>query len=246
MAETFFDNPPVLQGNERTQLQQLYGYLNTVSQKLNEALMNITIEQMTAETQETIREGSRAEKAEAVKQYDSLKSLIIKTAEIVHTEMDEIRTTLTTTTEAISEEFGTLQSTLEAEIVASAEGIKQTYNLDEVVTDNQTNTEYRRTTSQYIYSGLIGTDPITGDGIYGIAIGENVTNEDGTMNPNNRMATFTKDRLSFWQGDAEVAYFSNQIFHITQGEILNTLKIGNHMWKRLSDGGMALVAASGA
>ena len=245
MAETFFDNPPVLQGNERTQLQQLYGYLNTVSQKLNEALMNITIEQMTAETQETIREGSRAEKAEAVKQYDSLKSLIIKTAEIVHTEMDEIRTTLTTTTEAVSE-FGSLFDELENDITESAEGIRQEFTHSQFVVDSQTNTEYRIKTKQYIYCGLIGTDPNTGVGIYGIAIGDNVTNDDETLNTENRMATFTKDRLSFWQGDAEVAYFSNQIFHITQGEILNTLKIGNHMWKRLSDGGMALVAASGA
>ena len=39
MDNVFFENPPVLQGNERTQLQQIYGFLYNMSGKLNEAML---------------------------------------------------------------------------------------------------------------------------------------------------------------------------------------------------------------
>ena len=43
MAEVFFDNPPVLNGAEKEQILQLQRYLNAMSEKLNIALMDISI-----------------------------------------------------------------------------------------------------------------------------------------------------------------------------------------------------------
>ena len=57
---TFFDNPPTLSGQERQQLEQLHRYLQTMSDKLNNALMTISIEQMTPETQQEIRRAETA------------------------------------------------------------------------------------------------------------------------------------------------------------------------------------------
>ena len=51
MADVFFDNPPILRGQAEEQLQQLYSYLGIISNQLNEALMTISIDQMTPETQ---------------------------------------------------------------------------------------------------------------------------------------------------------------------------------------------------
>ena len=57
MPNTFFDNPPVLQGDERTQLQQLYNYLGIMSAKLNEAMTEVETQsagaQVTAVSQTT-------------------------------------------------------------------------------------------------------------------------------------------------------------------------------------------------
>ena len=39
MDNVFFENPPVLQGTEKTQLQQIYGFLYNMSSKLNEAML---------------------------------------------------------------------------------------------------------------------------------------------------------------------------------------------------------------
>ena len=238
MAKTFFDDPPVLRGEAEEQLAQLYSYLMTMSNNLNTALMDITIEQMAPETQEQIRT-ERTEELD--KQYTGLKSIIIKTAEIVRTEMDEIRTTLTARQQAISDQFGSLETQLTNQITATAEGLNQAFDYIEILSDEaETGEVFRSRFSQYVNVGVIRYDQ--GRPITGIAIGENITNTDGTINQNNRMATFTMDRLSFYQNGTEVAYFANNKFYITNGEIGNTLKIGNHMFKKLSDGAMALVA----
>ena len=39
MDNVFFENPPVLHGTEKTQLQQIYGFLYNMSSKLNEAML---------------------------------------------------------------------------------------------------------------------------------------------------------------------------------------------------------------
>lgn len=238
MAKTFFDDPPVLRGEAENQLQQLYMYLMAMSNSLNTALTDISMEQIAPQTREEIRQTGSEELA---KQYTGLKSIIIKTAEIVRTEMDEIRSTLEMRQTAISDQFGRLETQLTNQITATAEGLNQAFSYIEMLADEaETGEVFRSKFSQYVNVGVIRYDQ--GRPVTGIAIGENITNADGTINSNNRMATFTVDRLSFYQNGAEVAYFSNNVFHIANGEINNTLKIGNHTWKKLSDGAMALVA----
>ena len=239
MAEIFFDNPPTLSGEAEEQLLQLYRYLHTVSEKLNTALMDITIEQLAPETQAQIRNSGREEMAS---QKAGLKSLIIKTAEIVRTQMDEIRTTLEYWVNAISEQFGALNTQLTNQVSLTAEGLQQAFSYIRTLEDYaEENRIYRDTLSNYVNIGVVRYDALNNP-VVGIAIGENITNPDGTINQNNRLATFTVDRLSFYQGAAEVAYFSNNVFHISNGEITSTLKIGNHIWKRMTDGAMALIA----
>lgn len=240
MAEVFFDNPPVLTGEERDQLVQLYRYLNEMSEKLNTAMNSITIEQMDAGTQKQIR---FAGSEEAASQYNGLKGLIVKTAEIVRGEMDVISTTLQSQYSMISDQFGELQRTTTANITANADGIRQNYEYIEQLQDAGNNTtSYLNRFSQYIFTGLI--DEVNQR--YGIAIGEDITSYDADNNPviNNakKMATFTMDRLSFWQGETELAYFTDNVFHIANGEVTKTMKMGNHIWKVLTDGSMALIS----
>ena len=238
MADVFFDSPPVLQGDEKGQLLQLQRYLMAMSDKLNLALMDITIEQMAPETRQTITQTKETNE----KQYETLKSMIVKTAEIVRNEMTEITARLESNYEALSSQFGTYERDLENTITATAEGILQEYDYEERISglENGTDAFYRRI-NQYIFSGLVDE----ANGKYGIAIGENVTAYDANGNPylntNRKTATFTMDRLSFWQGTVELAYFSNQVFHIAQGEVTQSMKMGNHTWKVLSDGSVGFI-----
>ena len=239
MDNVFFDNPPVLQGDERTQLRQLSGYLHTISNKLNEALMNVSVQaQQEIDQRLNSVTGKSGEERPEIK---SLKSLIIKTAEIVRTEMDEISTRLHSETEALSTQFGTLEQTMDATIRATAEGIVQEYYYSELIQDVNANTSYRTQVNQRIFSGLITDDPVE----YGIAIGEGVTAYDEHGNPylnqNAKVATFTMNRMSFWQGNVELAYFSSGKFYISNGEITNTLTIGNFQFRAMADKSMTLV-----
>lgn len=236
MDNVFFDNPPALQGDEIRQLQQLYSYLYAMSEKLNAAMIEVDVQQK----QEIERTTTGQAKTQA-EGFATLKSLIIKTAEIVRTEMQEISTQLHGETMAVSAEVGTLEQTLDTTIRATAEGVLQDYHFSELVTDTNTNTFYRTQTNQYIFTGILDTNT----GKVGIAIGDGVTAYDANGNPylnqNAKVATFTNDRMSFWQGNTEVAYFSSGKFFISNGEITNTLQIGNFVWKKMADDSMVLV-----
>ena len=248
MPDVFFDNPPVLQGDEKTQLAQLKNYLFTVSNKLNEALMSVSVEEISTRVVQQIRDGggTTQETVQNTDAYTTLKSMIIKTATIVRHEMDEITTHLEDNLTALSEDFGTLERNLDSDIRATAEGILQEYNYEERVqgleSEAGTTDGFIRRTNQYIFSGLINESTME----YGIAIGEGVTSYDANGNPylnqNAKCATFTMNKMSFWQGTTELAYFSSGKFYITNGEITNTLQIGNFIWKAMTDHSMALIS----
>lgn len=240
MDKILFDNPPVLAGTPEIKLNQMYHYLFDISNKLNEALMTVSIEQMEPETRASIQKAAGASET-AAKDYTALKSLIIKNAEIVRAEMTEIRTYMDSHYEAISEQFGTFQQDIHREIVETAQGTVDSYHIDERISDLQAETaDFINSINAYIFSGIL--NPNTGE--VGIAIGYNVTNQDGSLNQANKMATFTADRLSFWLNNTEVAYFSNQVFHIESGEVTNSMRMGSYIWKVMnSTGAMGLMKA---
>ena len=240
MASEFFDNPPMLTGSEEEQLKATWRYLSIMSEKLNNAFNSISIEQMEPATRTQI---VSAGQTAITKQAESLKSMIVKTAEVVRHEMQEISAHLEDNYDALSSQFGEYERNLTSNITATAEGILQEYQYTEKITALEEGTEsFQRKLNQYIFTGLV--DEINGK--YGIAIGENVTAYDADGNPylntNRKTATFTMDRLSFWQGETELAYFSDSVFHIAQGEVSDYMKMGNHTWKILADGSMGLIS----
>ena len=237
MANTvFFDNPPVQSGSAEEQLRTLFRYLETISQKLNESLMMVSMEQANAEAQKAVTIAEETKQTAEVNRQD-LKSLIIKTAQVVHTEMEEIRTHLQGQVTAISEDFGTFQQNLDTTIAATARGVLQEYNIEERITSAEETTDaFIRRISQYVYTGLLDTGEV------GIAIGTNVTDSStGELIPDNKMATFTSGEISFYQNGTKVAYFGNNMFHIEKGEVLKSMKMGNFTWMIFDNGSMGLM-----
>lgn len=72
--------------------------------------------------------------------------------------------------------------------------------------------EYIEETNAYIRRGELET------GVYGIEIGRS---------DSNIKTRFLNDRISFYQGEVEVAYISNNSLYITRAEILDYFKLGN-------------------
>ncbi|MBQ0037459.1 MAG: hypothetical protein KBS74_02180 [Clostridiales bacterium] len=83
----------------------------------------------------------------------------------------------------------------------------------------------------YIRSGVIGYDEFN-EAIIGIAIGSELTvertDDDGNdvIAQENFRATYTAEKLSFWNGTIELAYMDGSKVHITEAEV-EKLSIGN-------------------
>lgn len=230
-------NPPLSMDGQPTQkqLMYMYSYLYQVSEQLNVALNQLTIDNFSAETKQTIgADGvSDTTKQEIDASYNNLKTMIIKTADTVRSEMDVIRTTLESSYMAKSD-FGTYTENMALVIEEMASGITENYsfistveaNANAIGNDLET---YKTETNAYIRRGIVyyeGTTPI-----YGIAIGQDlVTSEvegETVIEQRNFRSVFTAQKLSFYQDSVEVAYVSNNKLYIPNAEITGKLTMGN-------------------
>lgn len=245
MSGYSFSAPPALVGSEKQQLQAMFTYLYRMNENLNVALNSLSAENFAQETRELIEGTSKsAERKEALQgEYDALKSLVIKTADVVRQEMTMIVAQLEGKYLAISE-FGQYQENMESTIRATAEGILQEYGYESRLEDLSNSAsefdEYIVKTDQYIKTGLLYYDGSIPR--YGVAVGENLTTVevDGQqiLERNNLCATFTSDRLSFWMGGVEVAYVSNNKLYIGEAEITGAITMGN--WRMSRVGGFKI------
>lgn len=245
------ETPPVSNGTNAEKIENLYRYLTRMSEQLNDAMNRITAEQTGVATVQKIRltQGATAaqleqqEKTDSEKVYNTLKSMIVKTAKIVRSEMDEISTELKGYYQALSDEFGEYERSLDTQIRATAKGVLANFDETQRVTERLGANEeelkqYIRKLSQYIFMGKIDENHV------GIAIGNNVTKEsDGTLDDENKMATFTMEELAFYVNGVKAAWYSGNTFNISIGMIKDTLYIGeNHAWRVVPTGNIALVA----
>lgn len=236
-----FPMPPVPVGSLPEQVMGQYAYLFQMAQLLNVALG--ALEDGSAVTSVGGVSGNSGGTTEAKKQYDTLKSLIVKTA-------DRIEKTKTQLTAQLEEEyvaqsdFGTYLQELNARLEAEPEALTQYYRF---ASDLQANvgaveaafSRYRVNTEGYIRTGIVYYDGELP--VYGVAVGQNLTcrEVDGeqVVEPNNFRATFTATKLSFWQDNTEVAYVSNNKLYITNIMVLSVLSIGD--WLITEKNGLA-------
>lgn len=241
MAE-HFDNPPTLSADDRRNMEMLHQYLTQISDQLNQSLMTIGTEATLTEEARRAAQAGTGAAAETAEDgtYNTLRSMIIKSAKIVRSEIDELRTTLQSNYVAQSE-FGTYQQTVTNQISASADGIRQEFTLADGVIDQDMNS-YIRKNSQYIFIGIV--DKINQKA--GIAIGDGVTtydeNEEPVLADDRKSVTLTADKLGFWEQSTEVAWISGRKLYITDCEIRNRLRIGGFTWRIMDNHSLALLA----
>lgn len=213
------------------QLLQIKNYLFQMREQLQFALYNLSTENFSAEGRNLLIQSLYGESGGAVEQdnrYQELKALIIKTAHTVEVKYNEIVNILDY--EYVSNsEFGDYQETARAEITETAKSITQDYVLKtELDTALSPFESYITDTNAYIRTGLL-YETSAGIPIYGVEIGQRSTQViDGeeVVVMDNLVSRFTSDRLSFFQGEAEVAYISNKRLYITDAEIAGTLTVG--------------------
>ena len=141
---------------------------------------------------------------------DTTRSEMILQSEAITSQVESIYVT--------KDETHELESRMDSQIAQTAQTISENFSKDiKSVNDDISSvggkvSELISSLDVYIRRGELE------DGVYGIEIGRS---------DSNIKARFTNDRLSFFQGVAEVAYVSGSSLYITNADILDYLRIGN-------------------
>ena len=233
--------PPYPAGTLQQQVMRQYSYLFQMSQQLNLALSQL--EQTNRQSSEDTAKHQTAAKEETQRQYQTLKSMIVKTANRVEQRMEQLTAELTGEYVAVSD-FGSYMEKLNAYIEANPEAITQYYSFyaDLQADINKVNaafSDYRTGTEGYIRTGIVYYDGEVP--VYGVAVGQNltttVTDGEEVVDQNNFRATFTAKKLSFWQDSTEIAYVSNNQLYITNIVVLDSMRLGK--WRMATQNGLA-------
>lgn len=171
-------------------VQQLNWALNTIGEAQNGNTANIVIN--SAE--------NNISPEQAADTFNSIKALIIKSADIVKAYEETIKTDFNGEYFADSD-FGTYLNETRASIIQNSQGIQENYtSVQTLKTDFE---EEVKDTNAYIKRGLLGYDS-DGNAIYGVAVGQT------TSGVYNKYAWFTAEKLSFFDSQGnEVAYIGS-------------------------------------
>lgn len=246
--------PNITAATEKGQLEQIRSYLYQFAEQLNWALSNIDskADEATKKIEASTKDKNAVEQAQAT--FSEVKSLIIKSADIVNAYYEEINHRLEGVYVAQSD-FGTYKQESSATISATSESLgilfenQQTLQSNvgdlsdsiDSVGDNVAGinevlqTEESCTTilgsQAWVKVGVLDYEA-SGFPIYGMEIGQ--TNKEGEATVYNRYAQYRSDGVHLYdQNSIEVATISDYKLKITNAEMIHavitsSLKIGGY------------------
>ena len=166
------------------------------------------------------------------REAEALRALIVQNASYIRREMDKLRTELAGSYVAVSD-FGQYLQELNAAIEADPAAVTQYYSFLSLLQADLSAVEasfqtYRVETEGYIRTGIVGYEGQVP--LYGVAVGQGltVTQVDGQsiITSTQFRSTFTARELSFWQGEVEVAYLSDNRLYISGITVLGAMDLG--------------------
>lgn len=189
--------PNITAKDEAGQLTQVKSYLHQLVEQLNWALNTAeTASSGTVPSTVKVQQANELSQKEAEDTFNSIKALIIKSADIVMAYEKTIFTDFDGKYFADSD-FGTYLEETRRTVEENSKGVTENYTRIETIDSRVEGVEDEvRTTNAYIRRGLLP------NGEYGIEIGE--TSEDGVFR---QYAQFTSDKLTFYDVNGNpVAY----------------------------------------
>ena len=225
--------PNITGTTEREQLLQLKSYLYQLSEQLQWAFDNINTTGgggSSVVINQTVKGASSTTSDKENPTFNELRSLIVKTADVVESYYEEITSTLKSEYVAESD-FGTYKEEVAKFKSETASSTTETFN--KIATIEGEINAYR-VTQGYIKTGTIVAELSAdeaakyglteGQGLVGIEIGQDL-NDGGT-----KYARFASNRLSFYsQSGDEMAYISNEKLGIRKAEIEEELQLGGYV-----------------
>lgn len=207
--------PQMPSGQTQEQLQALYNYLYRMAEALNGNFSEIGNGDFTDDEMETVREITGSENDPAMSEAETLKSLILKTAKLIKSEIDTYNLKLIGTYQAEGD-LGRYIRKTRLDVDVTPTGIQQNYTFEDIVQGLKT---YEVNAKNYIKTGLLRT--VSSVPVYGVAIGKDVVtfSDEGveTYNDSNKVAELTADELSFWQSGNKVASYTGTAITMYSG-----------------------------
>lgn len=222
--------PNITAPTSEGQMKQMQSYMHQLVQQLNWALN--TVGEAASGNMSSVVMSNRAESAspeEAANTFNSIKALIIKSADIVKAYEETIFTDFNGKYFAESD-FGTFIETTNRKVEENSKGVTEVYTNVQAITNNDRTgsldkvEEEVRSTNAYIKRGFLGVHPRLNIDVYGIAVGQT---EEGVYK---NYAWFSAYGLSlFDENGAEVAYITQNKLHITDAVFLGTVQFGGYI-----------------
>lgn len=222
--------PNITGHSDREKLQQMQSYMFQLVEQLNYALATVEKEATAAASTTTV--ASKTED-DPVTAFNSIKALIIKSADIVNAYYETINTRLEGLYVAESD-FGAYVEQTGNSIEATSTAVEQLFtNMQQVITDIESVEHVLIDVNAHIKSGLLYYDD-SGVPVYGLEVGQR-SEVDGEE-VFNKYARFTSNKLSFYdQNDNEVAYVSDKKLYITIVEVTGSFIMGGFVDNVLAD-----------
>lgn len=219
--------PNITGKTEMEQLAQIKSYLYQFAGQLQWALKTVESGGSTNIVLQKGSSGTAVKKEEPVANFNQLKALIIKTAEVVEAYEERVDKILDLDGEYVAQSpFGKFVEQTKNQVSANSTKIEQDLVSKQAIFDENGNILSELLVNGHIYSGIIEYAK-DGEAIVGIEIGQTTTtNGEKTFN---KFARFTAERLAFYDPAAQadpVAYISNYKLYITNAEIGGNLKLG--------------------
>lgn len=211
--------PNITATDTEGKMSQMQSYMHQLVEQLNWALSTVdnAIQGNTTNVVMTAQNGSNSEE-EAVDTFNSIKALIIKSADIVTAYEKTIREDFSGEYVAVSD-FGTYTQKTDLAIETNSKGVTELYKNVETIDEDV------KTTNAYIKRGELGAykdGELKGKTAYGVGVGETTNGEFKDY------AWFTAGRLSFFDGESEVAYISKNRLYINEAIFLRSVLFGNY------------------
>lgn len=228
-----FKLPNITAPTDSGKLEQIRGYLYQLTEQLKWALNSIESNSGYVVPQKGNQSGAKGlSESEAQATFNSIKSLIINSADIVEAYSEAISKKLSGEYVARSD-FGVYTEQTIQTINEDSKNVESLYqSIQEIITDIDNLEHNLIEVNARIKSGVLDYDK--GVPIYGLEVGQ--INEIDGEEVFNKFARFTSDRLSFYdKNDTEIAYISDYKLYITNAHITGTLTLGRFVFDT-SDG----------
>lgn len=239
--------PNITGVTDKEQLSQMRSYLHQLVDQLQYALANVGGASSSEYSVKVATSGGVSQKKDPIdawETFNAVKSLIIKSADIVNAYYDEISTRLEGLYVAESD-FGTYVENTAQVINQNSTNIEQlftdtmgiTSDVDEINVSLAEVNAHIRTGLLYYENDVIP--------VYGLEIGQkNVVDGEEVFD---KFARFTADRLAFYdQNGSEIAYISDYKLYIRNVEITSSFKIGGFIDTVLANGDVITKWVGGA